>query len=753
MDSLNGLFAWADGRTSPTNGPTVFYQGDTGIAARYLVLFAGSERSHGSYLVNGETDSAKQKGIVKTLPGPVTESDWKAHLEGQGAGIGVCPLREDGTVVWGCVDIDDYDLDHRRVAALLVGLGIPALCVRSKSGGVHVLVFADEPVPASQMVDRLREIAAALGHPEAECFPKQVENTDSGGNWLNMPYLGSCGPDSTTRYAVSPDGERQSVTAFLDRAERMKAATGPDWFSAPLTLTRAPEPEKPKQRKRAASLPDEIAEGRRDITLTSAAGKMRRSGFSPEEIRDALLRMNQERCKPPLDVADVERIARSIGRKAPAPVDDDAGLTKELAAAITATASFARDKGALLYHFDGGVYKPTGQRFIERRVKELCECWERTKSWSPELATRVEQWILVDAPELWECPPLETLNVRNGLLDVATRALRPHSPDHLSAVQICAGFDAAATCADIDRFIQDVFPDDTRHLPFEVAAWLMLPDTSIQKAVLLLGEGANGKSVWLNLLLTFLGRENCSNLSLHRIEADRFSAARLVGKLCNIGTDLPTAALAGTSMFKALTGGDTITAERKFESSFEFRPYARLLFSANSAPRSEDSTHGFFRRWLVIPFGRTFDESDPNTVPRAVLDARLSHPGELSGMLNKALEALPAIRQGRFTESASTRAAMEDFRATTDPLAVWLDQRTVERPDAMVPKDRLRSAYAQVCQDAGRPIMPDTQFTAALKRLRPKVQAAQRRVDGKRAYVFIGLGFMTHDPVPGGNLF
>jgi hypothetical protein len=60
--------------------------------------------------------------------------------------------------------------------------------------------------------------------------------------------------------------------------------------------------------------------------------------------------MNRERCKPPLPDRDVERIARSIGRKEPAPMDADAGLTKELASAITTTDSFARDKGTLLYH-------------------------------------------------------------------------------------------------------------------------------------------------------------------------------------------------------------------------------------------------------------------------------------------------------------------------------------------------------------------------------------------------------------------
>src|SRR5262249_44392143 len=153
-----------------------------------------------------------------------------------------------------------------------------------------------------------------------------------------------------------------------------------------------------------------------------------------------------------------------------------------------------------------------------------------TKSWTPELATRVCEWLRVDAPELWERPPLDTLNVRNGLLDIATRVLRPHSPDHLSAVQIAATYIPDARCPAIEQFTADVFPNDTRPLPYEMAAWLMLPDTSIQKAVLLLGDGANGKSVWLNLVITFLGPENVSTLSLHRLEADKFSVARLVGK-------------------------------------------------------------------------------------------------------------------------------------------------------------------------------------------------------------------------------
>jgi putative DNA primase/helicase len=716
------------------------------LAARFDALFRGSERSHGYYLPDAAQYAAqtgKQKGSSLTKPGPAELSDWEAHLDGT-AGVGICPLLIDGTCTWGAVDIDRYgDVDHGAVAVALLGHHIPAVVARSRSGGVHVLLFAKEAVPAGVMQGKLREVAALLGHGASEIFPKQSTPTESGGNWLNAPYFDG---DRTKRYAVNPDGDALTAEEFLDLAQRSKAA--PEWFRAPLAAAGAPKSKSTKGKRRAFILPDQIPDGQRDITLTAYAGSLRRLNIDRDGILSALRIENQKRCVPPMSDSDLERIAESIGRKEPG-AELEEGVIQRMAGAITASAAFARDAGGLLYHFEGGVYKPTGRRFIEKQVKHLCE-QQAPKSWTPELATRIESWIAVDAPELLEQPPLDVLNVRNGLLDVRTRTLSPHTPDHLSVVQIAANFDPQATCLEIDKFVGDVFPSDAFHLSAEVTGWLMTPDNSIQKAILLLGDGSNGKSVWLNMLITFLGKENVSTLSLHRIESDKFSAARLVGKLANIGMDLPTAALAGTSAFKNITGGDVISAERKFESSFEFRPFVRLLFSANSAPRSDDATHGFFRRWLVIPFFKTFDESDPHTVPRAVLDARLAQPGELSGLLNRALDALPAIRKGRFTESASTRAALADFRATTDPLAVWLDQNTTERADGMVLKDLIRRAYGQVCQDSGRPILGDVQFTGALKRLRPKVEAARRTVDGRKTQVYLGLGMMTAEDHPSG---
>jgi putative DNA primase/helicase len=313
-------------------------------------------------------------------------------------------------------------------------------------------------------------------------------------------------------------------------------------------------------------------------------------------------------------------------------------------------------------------------------------------------------------------------------------------PAHLSPVQLPVMYYPRATCPAWERFVSDVFPADAQELAWEVIAWLMTADTSIQKAILFEGEGGAGKSTYLRAVTAFLGRHNVASLSLHKLEADRFAAARLVGKLANICPDLPSEHLAGTSMFKAITGGDIITAEHKYRDSFEFSPFARLVFSTNHLPRSSDGSSAFFERWIVIPFRRSF-RGTAQEVPRAELDARLADPQELSGVLNKALAVLPRLRQRGFTISETMGQAAEEFRQTTDPVAVWLERHTVEHPDAMIAKDALVQAYNADCDQAGRTRMSKNAFGRALWRVRPQLEEAQRLWEGReQVWVWCGLG-------------
>jgi putative DNA primase/helicase len=497
----------------------------------------------------------------------------------------------------------------------------------------------------------------------------------------------------------------------------------------------------------AASNDDEAHKRHRDVTDTLdglAAGRPTTGGPTLDKLAPGVVDQLRRWCGWGTNSEGQPQANGSNPKSGGGP-----GIVKMLADAITTKDHFAQDAGGKLYRFSGGAYREYAERYIRRRVKELLEVWEQSAKWSSHRASEVAEYIRADAPELWERPPLGEVNVRNGILNVETQELREHDPAFLSPVQIPVSYDAEARCPAWERFISEVFPEDARELAFELAADLITPSRSAQKAVLLLGEGSNGKSTFLRALTAFVGSTNAAGVSLHKLESDRFSAARLIGKLTNICPDLPSAHLTGTSAFKAITGGDDLHAEYKYRDSFEFRPYCRLVFSANHVPRSGDASHAFFRRWLVVPFERTFEPGEQ--VPREVLDARLADPRELAGVLNRALEVLPRVRREGFTESEKMREAHDEFRSMTDPVSVWLARRTVEAAEAFIPKGALLEAYNADCEEQGRAGMTSTAFGLAIKRARPRIEDAQRTVNGKpRVKVWLGIA-LRHDGDDGGG--
>lgn len=340
--------------------------------------------------------------------------------------------------------------------------------------------------------------------------------------------------------------------------------------------------------------------------------------------------------------------------------------------------------GGQLYTYKDGVYRPAKgvlQNYLTRFLGV---------EWTPGRADAVYRFCLDASQELWERPPLRTLNLRNGLLALDSGILRPHEHTFLSAVQLAVRFDPAATCPAIERFVSEVFPPDALRLAYELAGWLATPDTSWQRAVMLVGSGNNGKGTYLRLLTAMLGGANVSALSLQSISDNRFSAADLYGKLANLCGDIPAKALESTATFKKIVGEDLISAERKYGDPFTFRPFARLMFSANEPPPTPDGSYAFFRRWLVVPFPRQFSDIEADKG----LDAKLQRPEELSGLLNLALVAHEEARQrGIFTTSASLQAAAKDFHSTVDPVAAFLAERAQADPNGQTGKPDLYSAY------------------------------------------------------------
>ena len=133
-------------------------------------------------------------------------------------------------------------------------------------------------------------------------------------------------------------------------------------------------------------------------------------------------------------------------------------------------------------------------------------------------------------------PDPRFLNLLNGRLDVETGTLTAHSPRHRTTVQLPVEWVEGADCPAFAKFCGEVFPADAvaQGVPWEVVALCVLPLRGIDKAVLLLGDGSNGKSVFLEAMLSLVGDDNTSSVSLQAIGKNPFATADLRGKLLNV---------------------------------------------------------------------------------------------------------------------------------------------------------------------------------------------------------------------------
>lgn len=408
------------------------------------------------------------------------------------------------------------------------------------------------------------------------------------------------------------------------------------------------------------------------------------------------------------------------------------------------TERFAKNEGEKLHVFRDGVYRDDGREVIRTAGQRLMEEWGAASQWKKGIADEVYEWILLKSPALWSRPPLNRICLQNGILNLQTGQLDPHSPDWLSSIQLPVTYDPCANCPELDAFAAAALPGDVyqAEVIYQLLALLMIPYTSAQRAVLLQGPRGTGKSRFLAMIRAFLGPENTSSQSLHTLEENRFACPYLYGRLANICADLPSRDLESTSKFKAITGEDFIDAEYKHGAQFQFKPFARLLFSANKPPQSNDVSDAFLDRWWVIPFTERFQDTDKQ-IAAADLDARLSHPRELSGALNRALKWLPRVlEQKGLTQTPVMREAHDEFCAVTDPFRVWLAEFISDDPDGVEPCNEVMASYFSWRRQRGLPGVTKTAFGLELRKNRKGIDMKERTVkrDGRLATPLCYIG-------------
>jgi putative DNA primase/helicase len=245
---------------------------------------------------------------------------------------------------------------------------------------------------------------------------------------------------------------------------------------------------------------------------------------------------------------------------------------------------------------------------------------------------------------------------------------------------------------------------------------------------MLIGSGANGKSVLLNVLSALVGLKQTCAVQPTQFE-NRFQRGHLQGRLANIITEIAEGAEIADAQLKSLVSGEMTTAEHKHKDPFDFIPYAKHWFGTNHLPHTRDFSDALFRRAIIVTFNNKF-EGDKRDVHLA---DRLK--AELPGILNLALAGLQRlIENNTFTTSASSIEIIKQWRVEADQVAQFVAEECESGTKCRIASAVLYRGYQSWADAAGvRRTLNRNNFTNRLGRLGFKPgrgTGGQRMIEG-----------------------
>ncbi len=369
------------------------------------------------------------------------------------------------------------------------------------------------------------------------------------------------------------------------------------------------------------------------------------------------------------------------------------------------------DKESECWVYCEGIYVPEGKTYIKQFCRKILG-ESSTPHLANEVIAKIEADTFIEMKKFFDQENLEEIAVKNGLLNIMTQELSEFTPNKIFFNKIPVTFDQTKKCPKIDDFLRQVLNEDIEKVMaiYELFGYLLYKKYSIQKAIMFIGGGRNGKSVLLELQKRFIGAVNCSAIPIQQFESDDFSKIELHRKLANLSGDLDATTISNSGSFKGLTGGDIISASRKFKTRLEFVNYAKLIFATNNLPRTKDTSLAFFDRWVLFEFPITFltkseydklSEKEKKFVrirKTSIID-EITAEDELSGLLNMALTGLnKLLEQKDFTKSGSVTDVEKTWIRKSDSFRAFVREFIEEDLDSQITKRELKKEYQKFCQ-------------------------------------------------------
>jgi putative DNA primase/helicase len=328
-------------------------------------------------------------------------------------------------------------------------------------------------------------------------------------------------------------------------------------------------------------------------------------------------------------------------------------------------------------------YDAKDYEFQEKMYKQFCRETKLSKPQTPENVT--------------------SINLLNGTFDITAeiQQLRPAKREDFLTYQLPFKFDPKADCLLFKNYLNTVLPDKSRQdILAEYIGYLFVkPKTlKLEKTLLLYGSGANGKSVFFEIVNALLGGlNNVSNFSLQSLTNENgYYRAMLANKLVNYASEINGKLEA--SIFKQLVSGEPVEARLPYGEPFTLTNYAKLIFNCNELPSQVEHTNAYFRRFLIVPFDVTIPPSQQDKdLPNKIVAS------ELSGVFNWVLDGLKRLLENKqFTFSQAVEDQVNQYKKQSDSIQLFLEEENyIVDLQTTEPLRTLFAAYRVYCNDNG----------------------------------------------------
>lgn len=364
-----------------------------------------------------------------------------------------------------------------------------------------------------------------------------------------------------------------------------------------------------------------------------------------------------------------------------------------------------------MWIYNNGVYKPNGRSCVQEICRKILE-EVYTSQIVNEVISKIEADTYIESEDFFKNDYLDEIPVLNGVLNLKTKKLSEFNPKKIFFNKVQATYNPKATCPGIIKHFEDILKDKNDvKVMFEIFGFLLYKDYFVEKAIMFVGDGRNGKGKTIDLMKRFLGTENCCSVPLTSLSDGGFRVWDLFGKMANLAGDLSSGALKDTAMLKLTTGRDLIGADRKNRSTINFVNYAKHIFACNELPKVYDFSRGFWERWVLFDFPYTFlkkeeylslSESERKNyrIKDPFIIEKLTSEEELSGLLNEAIEGLHRLlKQKDFSYSVGVEEVKKFWVRKSDSFTAFVMDNLEESYDGRIHKSALRKYFFLYCKE------------------------------------------------------